>query len=621
MRFRSGDGMAISDRFELEYPFTAFIVERYHGPARGYTLQGRDYRWDLGLSYLELLYNFKPPGFHVLSQRQLTTQGAPTVYVDGVSQHQYSDSRSNPGKIGLCRGGGFVNSRDNRDADADIACVLIWERTLSDEEYQTVEKWLSNKYGINTSHAVDLDAIARKYVAAVDFGVSREGKLAQVPDAITMPVMMAADPGGGASSADVNELTNLTSNIHNLESEHSRLTTEIANLKASLRPLDSTTERAIVFDEIYRKQKRTYQINKDLYTKRTRLAKLRRIRKGEVPPLPMALLHTDPRGLTVSSGLLGFAYTDSQPYLFESALGRMTIYFKGANKQFFSAYYDVNTARARWSLAVGSGSLTLVSRATDSLVNDTSIVVADGTDTDHCNVTLQNAKTGLTETWIDIPREASAFAQVLNGEAGEKSFVGKLKTSLSGAAITTIDLKDGLPREAPAGSTLLVEDSSSGSKQTSRLIIAAKAASGAKQITITSATPTLNADAKVYLLLYDYASKASSNRSGYTLDNGNLQVDVVVGSTTGKVGNATASRTTEAQSPQWTADAPGSALYFDGTDDYLPGTPHNNFEHEGDITLEAWARPLGSTGDSRLIHCKSGASHLALFVGTPADPC
>ena len=227
-------------------------------------------------------------------------------------------------------------------------------------------------------------------------------------------------------------------------------------------------------------------------------------------------------------------------------------------------------------------------------------------------MTIQNAKTGLTETWNDIPREASAFAQVLNGEAGEKSFVGKLKTSLSGAAITTIDLKDSLPREAPAGSTLLVEDSSSGSKQTSRLIVGAKAASGAKQITITSATPTLSADAKVYLLLYDYASKASSNRPGYTLDNGNLQVDVVVGSATGNVANATASRTTDAQSPQWTADAPGSALYFDGTDDYLDGQQQSNFQHQGNITLEAWARPLDFTGDTRLIHCKSGASHYSL---------
>ena len=350
----------------------------------------------------------------------------------------------------------------------------------------------------------------------------------------------------------------------------------------------------------------------ELNKKSAKLTQLLQLQFGIPSSQPMRLFHTDPRGLTVSSGLLGFAYTDSQSYLFESALGRMAIYFKGANKQFFSAYYDVNTARARWSLAAGSGSLTLVSRATDSQVNDTSIVVANGTDADHCVVTIGNAKTGLTETWNDIPREASAFAQVLNGEAGEKSFVGKLKTSLSGAAITTIDLKDGLPREVPAGSTLLVEDSSSGSKQTSRLIITAKADSGAKQITITSATPTLAADAKVYLLLYDYASKASSNRSGYTLDNGNLMINVVVGSVKGKVGNATASRTTEAQIPQWTADAPGSALYFDGTNDYLPGTPPNNFEHEGDITLEAWVRPLDFTGDTRLIHCKSGASHYSL---------
>ena len=419
----------------------------------------------------------------------------------------------------------------------------------------------------------------------------------------------------GASSGwndNISSIKILQSN--ELKSQIQETKDQITAKERELTLIKDLRDRLLPSIKTQKYQKNTLLTTKQgkLNTKSARLTELRHVKIGVPPSQPMNQFHTDPRGLTVSSGLLGFAYTDSQPYLFESALGRMAIYFKGANKQFFSAYYDVNTARASWSLVAGSGSLTLVSRASDSQVNNTTIVVANGGDADHCNVTLENTRIGLTETWNDIPREASAFAQVLNGEAGEKSFVGKLKTSLSGVATTTIDLKDSLPRESPAGSTLLVEDSSSGSKQTSKLIVSAKAASGAKQITITSATPTLAADAKVYLLLYDYASKASSNRPGYTLDNGNLQVDVVVGSATGNVANATASRTTEAQSPQWTADAPGSALYFDGTDDYLDGQQHSSFQHQGDITLEAWARPLDFTGETRLIHCKSGASHYSL---------
>ena len=633
----------------------------------------------------------------------------------------------------------------DREVDTGLAARLYYqqEKESSETNAKSVKQ---NARVLLTAVTSGSSATDRKYVAAVDFGVSRAGKLAQMPDIVPLP-LLSADSGGVDSDAVLSEISGLETDVPRLETEIVELNRDITALNQSIRSdEDKVATLSVINTNIqqlennlrHEKRVRTarfyqhsgqrgwmYSVSSDdglrpnvgssyndsfssysldtglkvtvyehqnyggrhwvLHTgegygwndeitsvkvllsdavqanitaldtslsskksermvienirdtllppqktqktqkntllqtkqgepnqKNPRLTELRKIRIGTPPSQPMPMLHTDPRGLTVSSGLLGFAYTDSQPYLFESALGRMAIYFKGANKQFFSAYYDVNTARARWSLAVGSGSLTLVSRATDSQVNDTAIVVANGTDADHCKVTIQNANTGLTETWNDIPREASAFAQVLNGEAGEKVFVGKLKTSLTGAAITSIDLKDGLPREVPAGSTLWVEDSSSGSKQTSRLIIAAKAASGAKQITITSATPTLAADAKVYLFLFDYASKASSNRSGYTLDNGNLQVDVVVGSATGNVANATASRTTEAQSPQWTADAPGSALYFDGTNDYLPGTPPNNFEHEGDITLEAWARPLDFTDDIRLIHCKSGASHYSL---------
>ncbi len=650
---------------ELSTPFTAIIVDRYNSSSRG----GRTLHtpfWYLGkydgtnTFYVSDSSSSTEVGPSPAASRNLFEISTGTIqgnivnhYVDGVQIGVPGfDNGFTPGK------GKLALTKAN--PGADIACVLIWDRVLTDNERQTVEKWLGAKYGIGVNHSVDLSAIAKKYVAAVDLGVSRAGKLAQVPDIIPLPHHVSADPGGAGSEALRGEITHLEADIPRLETEIDTLNTDIAtltsqistaqpefekipqlihhigeiklrlksglsgqerdNYQKGLRELEDRLSRlrqelaaqSTPHAQRYAKNIQLRNKREELNKKSAKLTQLLQLQFGIPSSQPMRLFHTDPRGLTVSSGLLGFAYTDSQSYLFESALGRMAIYFKGANKQFFSAYYDVNTARARWSLAAGSGSLTLVSRATDSQVNDTSIVVANGTDADHCVVTIGNAKTGLTETWNDIPREASAFAQVLNGEAGEKSFVGKLKTSLSGAAITTIDLKDGLPREVPAGSTLLVEDSSSGSKQTSRLIITAKADSGAKQITITSATPTLAADAKVYLLLYDYASKASSNRSGYTLDNGNLMINVVVGSVKGKVGNATASRTTEAQSPQWTADAPGSALYFDGTNDYLPGTPPNNFEHEGDITLEAWVRPLDFTGDTRLIHCKSGASHYSL---------
>ena len=697
-----------------------------------------------------------------------------------------------PGKLGICTFPAEVS-------DADIACILIWDRVLTDNERQKIEKWLGGKYGISIEHDVELDGNAKQYVAAVDVGVSREGELAQMPDILPLSLLQPTENLSSRFTDTLHEIVRLEVDVPRLEKEtaanlaeityalsrkvgfEERRRSSLAETKNMLSLLENTLEelssneaphatfykgsnftgesftmapneeksemepgwknqirsikcdvglnvrfnisrpseinftgtvshakldinasgkelflsllrewsnhqstatwsashtfeilgwgrmsswtgvsfttppriitlkvtaidraakstfkdslskelqslRSIsnnrqrqhdrekntIYADFQMKESAYQQKKEELKTAKAKLEALRKERVGVPPPQMMRLFHTDPRGLTVSSALLGFAYSDSQPTLFDSAIGRMALYFKGLNEQFFSAYYDVNTARARWSLPAGSGSLSLVSYVSDSQINSTTLVVAKGGDADHCSVTIQNVKTGLTETWTDVPREVAAFALVLNGKAREKVFVGKLKTRLSGAAITSIALKDSLPREAPVGSTLIVEDNSSGSKLTTKLIVGAKANGGSKQISINSATPTINVDAKIYLLRYDYAAKASVNRAGYILEHGNLHVQVVVGSTTGKVGNATAKRIADAQSPQWVGDAPGSALYFDGSDDYLAGQDAKTFQQEGDISMEAWARPSEVTGDARLIHCKTQSSGYSL---------
>ena len=743
MRIKSGDRMTIADSLKLSKPFTAIIVDRYTGGAKGRTLTSNsvEANWLLGKHlgnngcYLGGWVSPEgnlPAQDNVFSIGTVTlTRSSPNYYLDGVNKGS-TGGTSAPGRLGIC-------TYLNEVSDADIACILIWDRVLSDKERQTVEHWLGVKYGISVGHSVGPNDTTKKYVAAVDFGVSRAGKLAQVPDTISLPILLSADPGGVASTDLQSNIAKLEIDIPPLEKEIETLNSEIESLNGQLSALEKTHGS---FSEIEKqisslksslvdpnkpqnvtfiyydqqkpvgKQKQSFQMTigekktiqelvgvksiriyrikpdkgiiaslivdsqisstslhhsiestsgdllikeivigyygtsktlqeadlqlqlkregfKELLTKRTqktqkeylrnskqavlntmsmKLQKLRNKRIGAPPPLPMRLFHSDPRGLTVSSGLLGFAYTTAQPTLFDSALGRMAMYFKGMNNQFFSAYYDVNTARAKWSLVAGSGSLTLVSRTSDREANDTHITISNGKDANHCKVILGNTRTGLTETWTDVPRAAKAFAQVLNGEAGEEVFVGKLKTSLSGAAVTTIELKDGLPREAPLGTRLIVKNSSA----TIKLTVSAKANSNSRQITINSATPTVSADAKVYLILYDYATKASSNRAGYTLDNGNLQVNVLVGETKGDVANGTAKRFAEAQSPQWVSDAPGSALNFNGTSAYLYQENANTFQHEGNVTMEAWVRPLDFTGDARLIHCKTPSSHYSL---------
>ena len=405
MRFVSGPPMRISIP-RMSAPFTAIIVDRYFSPNNsGHTLASAasgagNSHWHLGKRFGKNLFYTQKQGTND-DQRVYVAQAEDAINnvfsintgtIEGTSASWYLD--------GVSKGSATIPSPvlgDLRLGDdnlnADVACVLVWDRVLTDNERQTVEKWLGTKYGINVNHSVDLSATAKKYVAAVDFDVSRAGKLAQVPDNVPMPPLLSADPGGVASDGIIGEISSLETDIPRLEAEIVTLNTEIVTLDNEIGALENLVARipnqeffvswfkqklaaskaagddVIILlsqqgnnEEILdflkskrdheltpkraqRRQKNTLLQSKqgELNVKNPRLTELRKIRTGTPQSQPMKPFHTDPRGLMVSSGLLGFAYTDSQPYLFESALGRMAIYFKGANKQFFSAYYDVNT--------------------------------------------------------------------------------------------------------------------------------------------------------------------------------------------------------------------------------------------------------------------------------------
>ncbi|RMH20862.1 MAG: hypothetical protein D6698_03460 [Gammaproteobacteria bacterium] len=306
--------------------------------------------------------------------------------------------------------------------------------------------------------------------------------------------------------------------------------TELANKQA---------EQARIQQELQREEAELAKLRDLLRRKTARLAELRKMRFGTPPPMPMPHCHTDRQGLTVSSALLGFAYTDAQPALFESAIGRVKMYFKGVNQQFFAAYYDVRTARAKWSLSTSEGTLAVESMMASDHLNQTTITVADGSDADHCLVTISNPETGLTETWPDVPRKATIFAQALNGVANKQA--GKAADSVS----------------------------------------------------------------------YNYA-KATVNRAGFSLAQGSMHIIVDGSAAKGEVQNGTATLIREARSPRWTADAPGTALAFDGKVQYIGSEQHAKFVREGDLTLEAWINPATVAGEASVIHAHSGKDNYGL---------
>ena len=149
-------------------------------------------------------------------------------------------------------------------------------------------------------------------------------------------------------------------------------------------------------------------------------------KQGEAVPFPMSLVHIDPLGLTTSGGLLGFAYTKDTPKLFESATGKLALYFRGLEDQFFAAYYDTNTKKAQSLLPAETGNVTFTARAAEPELDQTNITVSDGASSEYCTVVIQNSATDITETWNNVPRDVEKFANVFNGNASEKIFVGSL---------------------------------------------------------------------------------------------------------------------------------------------------------------------------------------------------
>ena len=331
-------------------------------------------------------------------------------------------------------------------------------------------------------------------------------------------------------------------------------------------------------------------------------------RLGAAVKLPMPLLQTDPYGLTLSGGLLGFADTSDTPQLFDSATGKLALYFRGAHNEFFVAYYDTHTAKAQYQLVTADSKVTCVARAADTA---TVTISVSGDSDSTCTLVITNTATGLTETWNHLPRAAQLFADILNGIALDRQeFVGQLQGTVSGD-VDELPCAEKLRRSLQAGDTLLVGDSL---KVTVRQAVTRSTTT--IPIQATDLGTGLTANASVHYLPYNY-DNATTNQPTYRLGNGSLHLRVEPGSAKGKVQSGTATSLGEAISNQWVAESPGKTLSFDGRDDCVTADDNANlqqWEAEGDISLEAWVKPTAVETISRILHHDSGNCQYVLAL-------
>lgn len=159
-------------------------------------------------------------------------------------------------------------------------------------------------------------------------------------------------------------------------------------------------------------------------------AQIRELENLEVQ-VAMPVVHTDPFGLSTSGGVLSFAWSKSAPLLFDSANGKIALYFQGANEQFYVTYYDTMTHPANFELPASDGSsITCIPRFVGP-VDGVRIKVEAGDEEQLCHVTIENLPMGLHESWQHVPRAVREFAAILNGTAAQQ-FAGRLTRQIAG---------------------------------------------------------------------------------------------------------------------------------------------------------------------------------------------
>jgi hypothetical protein len=445
-----------------------------------------------------------------------------------------------------------------------------------------------------TDHADDQDA---RRVTCFDFGLGPDGRLADLPTEVDLPMVEGPSAGGrtlgelldeigaqeslvaslGADLVSTNALVaDLTSGLEKARrAEHGQLGNDvITGACADLEQVAATADQLIYVlglavnqvpqqpDVLTRLQQElqgpllllsnginAHQaqldgavaqvpvLQRDLDAARKQLSELRALVNGDVAA-PMPLLHVDADGSTVTGAVLDFAVAGSAPTLFDSAMGSIGLYFGSTENQMSVAYYDTLTGRARYSFPGAAHPVVFVPFSTAGEYDGLTIEVA-GADATHCDLTVTLNAPGLatTETWKRLPRDPAAFAAVLSGTA------------------------------QPTGQP----------------------------------TP------------YDYAGNAQTTLPGGRLSSGSRLVAVDVRGASGDVDLGTATLLNAPPSAQWYGSLPGTTLQFDGDatvagqldttavrldgaeDGITLGNP-DRLAITGQVTLEAWVRPTETDG-------------------------
>ncbi|MDT0447494.1 LamG-like jellyroll fold domain-containing protein [Streptomyces hesseae] len=337
--------------------------------------------------------------------------------------------------------------------------------------------------------------------------------------------------------------------------------------------------------------------------------------------LPMPQLSLDRTGLSASGALLAFARSADRPYLLDSASGSVVLYFRGANEQFFAAYYDTTVLRSSRRLAGSDGTaVTFTARDADTDLGTVRISVTAGGTPGLCDVTIE--RDGERETWGRVPRRAAEFAAIVNGAPEQPVRIGAVKSFdatdrlLSGGKAGDViggvlQLAAPLPAALPAGTPVTIGGH--------LYLIEAERKPGATSLRLGSGegAPEPQAGDPVERLRYDHR-QATSSRPGVPLSAGSRLVVADPGSAR-EVPLGEVADLVTGNGCRWRADKPGRAYSFDGRQNVLT-LPQERLDRAAvtrDLTMEAWVKPEAVSGAARIVHAHVGDAPYTLGLLAP----
>ncbi|WP_406401958.1 LamG-like jellyroll fold domain-containing protein [Streptomyces uncialis] len=332
--------------------------------------------------------------------------------------------------------------------------------------------------------------------------------------------------------------------------------------------------------------------------------------------LVLAMPHVgiDARGLSSAGAILAFARTGAAPYLVDSAAGRVALYYRGTNSDFFAAYLDTTAARGAQRLAGGGLNLLFTARDPGLTLAGTQITVADSVTGGAavpglCDLTITRTVRSRTETerFTGLPRGAGDLAAVVNGVADTPVRLGAV-TRVNGSEVT---LSRALASAVAAPSYVRIGGGVH--------LVTTAAAEGATVLRLAQAPPAgIAAGADVWLVRYD-TGLARASRPGVSLSSGSQWVTVSADRADNTVGNGTAVAETAGHGSRWRGDSPGRAFAFSSAQSHRLSLPAARLDQittaAGDLTAEVWIKPnaVPSTG-ARVLHANRSGTAAALAL-------